>query len=335
MTVDLHDESPNLTPAAASLPAEPMQVHSSRQVYFEHLRRDPYGFEDPAFDWSQDTRFALVVGSFYSAVLLATYVLVELSVLPAFNLKTIPFFALGLFLLLLGKTLFAWMVLRFNIKINYVRKLGLRPWKKLIAFVVPLLIVRGQSIVTDWIVLFSIQGLSGLLTEAYVMRRRVKWFAYAYVSWDRIEDRPYSMRYDQIEDILRFAIYLPFMILFGKASAIVLIPNLVNQFADGLAEPVGMRFGKHKYRARAIWYDGKFWSGRFVRSLEGSAAVFIVTLIILLFYGSYFTTGQYIALLLVFPLLMTVTEAISPHTGDGPLIALVGCSFLWCLTTLL
>ena len=115
-----------------------------------------------------------------------------------------------------------------------------------------LLVTRGESVVTDWIVLFSIQGLTGLLTESYVMRRRVKLFAFAYVSWDRIEDRPYSMRYDQIEDILRFAIYLPFMILFGKSSAIILIPNLVNQFADGLAEPVGLRFGKHKYRTRAL-----------------------------------------------------------------------------------
>ncbi len=306
-----------------------MEVHASREVYFERLKADPYGFSNPAYDWKQDTRFVLFVAGFYGLVLATTLGLIQASILPAFNPKSLPYFALGLALLLLGKSVLAWVVLRFEVKINYVRKLGLRPWKKLIAFVVPLLITRGESVVTDWIVLYSIQGLTGLLTESYVMRRRVKLFAFAYVSWDRIEDRPYSMRYDQIEDILRFAIYLPFMILFGKSSAIILIPNLVNQFADGLAEPVGLRFGKHKYRTRALWYDGKFWAGRFVRSIEGSATVFLVTLLILLFYGSAFSPLQYLVVLAVLPLLMTLVEAISPHTGDGPLIALTGCTFLW------
>ena len=306
-----------------------MEVHASRKTYFDRLDADPYGFENPAYEWGHDSRFALAVGGFYTLVLATTYGLVQASVLPAFNPRSLPYFAIGLALLFLGKTLFSWVVLRFRVKINYVRKLGLRPWKKLIAFAVPLLITRGQSVVTDWIVLFSIQGLVGLLTESYALRRRVRLFAYAYVSWDRLEDRPYSMRYDQLEDILRFAIYLPFMVLFGKSSAIILIPNLVNQFADGLAEPVGLRFGKHRYRARALWYDGRFWAGNFVRSIEGSATVFGVTLLILLFYGSYFTPTQYLVVLAGLPLLMTVVEAVSPHTGDGPLIALAGCSYLW------
>jgi len=306
-----------------------MAVHASREVYFNHLRRDPYGFEDPAYEWAHDTRFAMAAIAFYAAVLATTYALVQSSVLPAFNPGVLPYFGIGLGLLFVGKVLFSWMVLRWKVKINYVRKLGLRPWKKLVAFVVPLLITRGESLVTDWIVLFAIQSLSGLLTESYFARRRVKLLAYAYVSWDRIEDRPYSMRYDQIEDLLRFAVYLPFMFLFGEASAIVLIPNLVNQFGDGLAEPVGLRFGKHPYRTRAIWYDGKFWSGNFVRTLEGSAAVFVVTVLVVLLHASYFTQTQFVITLLCLPLLLTVAEAISPHTGDGPLIALSGCVFLW------
>jgi hypothetical protein len=35
--------------------------------------------------------------------------------------------------------------------------------------------------------------------------------------------------------------------------------------------------------------------------------------------------------LICLPILMTVAEAISPHTADGPLIGLLGCSFLWAL----
>lgn len=314
-----------------SLPNDPMKVHESREVYFKHLEHDPYGFENAAYDWEQDTRFALVAGVFYVLVLVATYGLVRASVLAPFNSACLAYFGVGLGLLLLGKCFFSWLVLRWKIKINYVRKLGLRPWKKLIPFVIPLLITKGSSVITDWIIIFAIQSLSGLFTESYYFRKRYKLFAFAYVSWDRIEDRPYSMRYDQIEDILRFLIYLPFIVLFGKASAIILIPNLVNQFGDGLAEPVGLRFGKHKYRTRAIWYNGKFWSGNFVRSIEGSAAVFGVTLLVLLFYSSFFTTPQYVVTLLVLPLVLTLAEAVSPHTGDGPLIALSGCTFLWAV----
>ena len=72
------------------------------------------------------------------------------------------------------------------------------------------------------------------------------------MSWDRIEDRPYTLRYDMLEDILRFAVYFPFIILFGKASVIIMIPNLINEFGDGLAEPIGIKFGRHKYRVRSL-----------------------------------------------------------------------------------
>jgi phytol kinase len=319
------------TPSRIALPDDPMAVHSSRKVYFAHLEADPYGFNDVAYDWPQDTRFALATAAFYATVLCGVLGMVRAGILPTFNPESLGYFAGALVLLFVGKCFFSWLVLHFRIKINYVRKLGLRPWKKLAAFVVPIVITQGSTVLTDWIVLFALGALVGLATESYWMRSRVKLFAYAYVSWDRIEDRPYSMRYDQIEDLFRFAIYLPFMILFGESSLIVLIPNLVNEFGDGLAEPVGIRFGKHTYRARAIWYDGRFWSGNFVRSIEGSATVFVVSLLILSFYSASFTPTQYIVTLAVLPLLMTTAEAISPHTGDGPMLALVGCAFLWAV----
>jgi len=141
------------------------------------------------------------------------------------------------------------------------------------------------------------------------------------------------MRYDILEDVLRFLVYLPFIAIFGKASILVMIPNLINEFGDGLAEPVGIRFGKHKYRTRSLYYKGKIWSGNFERSLEGSAMVFIVSIIVVLMYASVFTQPQLIALLVALPILMTLAEAISPHTNDGPMLALVGCSTIWAVTS--
>ncbi len=136
-------------------------------------------------------------------------------------------------------------------------------------------------------------------------------------------------RYDMMEDILRFAVYFPFIIIFGKASIIIMIPNLINEFGDGLAEPIGIRFGKHKYRVKSLWYNGKFWNGEFERTLEGSSMVFLVSFIVLFFYQDYFTSTQFIFALILVPILMTIAEAISPHTNDGPMLALVGCSLLW------
>jgi len=157
-------------------------------------------------------------------------------------------------------------------------------------------------------------------------------FRYAFVSWDRLEDRPYSMRYDMIEDVLRFLIYIPFIAIVDQ-KVITLIPQLVNEFGDGLAEPVGLRYGKHRYKTKAIWHDGKFWNGEYYRSLEGSAMVFLVTVLALLFYAAEFTSPQLLIALICLPILLTVAEAISPHTADGPLIGLLGCTSLWAITT--
>ena len=54
----------------------------------------------------------------------------------------------------------------------------------------------------------------------------------------------------------------------------LLIPLIVNGLGDGLAEPIGIRFGKHKYRARALWYGGRMCSGNFHRTSEGSLCFF-------------------------------------------------------------
>ncbi len=91
----------------------------------------------------------------------------RLGTLPPFNPEALLYFFVALVFLFIGKCFFSWLVLRWKIKINYVRKLGLRPWKKLAAFVIPLVITKGETVITDWIVLFSVGALTGLLTESY------------------------------------------------------------------------------------------------------------------------------------------------------------------------
>jgi len=311
-----------------------MAVHASRERYFALLRQDPWGFANDAFDWHGENRFVHIVGPAYLLVIAATLLLSQSGQISALNPSSYSYFAAAVVFGFAGKLLCSWIVMRWQVKINYVRKLGLRPWKKLAAFVIPLIVTKGQGSIPDTIILFSGTQLITILTEWNVVRRRVKLFRFAFISWDRLEDRPYTMRYDLLEDVFRFIIYLPFMAVFGKASLIVLIPNLVNEFGDGLAEPIGLRFGRHTYRVRALWHQGKLWAGSFQRSLEGSAAVFIVTAVVLLLFASQLTGLQLTVALLVLPPLMTLAEAVSPHTADGPLIALVGCLSLWAILLL-
>jgi dolichol kinase len=231
---------------------------------------------------------------------------------------------------LMGKAIAAYAVRTYKIKINYVRKLLLRPWRKLKIYIISLfLVAQGTDAIQVILMLFFMDQIKTILTEWNVIRRKVPFLAYAFVSWDRLEDRPYTLRYDMLEDLMRFAVYFPFIILFGKASVIIMIPNLINEFGDGLAEPVGIRFGRHKYRTKSLWYRGRFWHGDFQRSLEGSLVVFIVSVIVLCIYQAQFTSAQFIVSLCVLPILMTLAEAFSPHTNDGPMLAFVGCGVLW------
>lgn len=332
--------TPPLDPASAPLDTEnPMAVHSSRERYFQALRADPYGLENKNYDWEGENRFVMWVGPMAILGVALTFLAQYLGYASAISVYTYALFGIWIVVELIGKLIFSWAILRFSIKINYVRKLGLRPWRKLKTYVIPLMLIgilgleKGSGGEVAAVIMFTfLDVLKTIGTEWNVIRRKVPVLKRAFLSWDRIEDRPYTLRYDIMEDLLRFLVYLPFICLFGKSALLVMIPNLINEFGDGLAEPVGIRFGKHKYRTRSLWYNGKFWSGNFERSYEGSAAVFIVSMIVLLIFRQEFDPTAFVILFATLPISMTLAEAISPHTNDGPALALVGCSIIWIVT---
>ena len=308
----------------------PMAIHDDLDEYFRVLHDDPYGLKNPSYDWSGEDRFVAVAGTSYLLIAAGMFFASSEGLIPTLSLPAFLFFLAASVFELVGKIFCSHLVLRYNIRINFVRKLGLRPWRKLQAFVIPFFFVTGDQILIDTMFLFSLGQIKTVITEWNVIRRQVPIFRFAFVSWDRLEDRPYSMRYDMIEDVLRFLIYIPFIALVEQ-KIVTLIPQLVNEFGDGLAEPVGLRFGKHRYKTKALWYNGKFWNGEYHRSLEGSAMVFLVSVAVLLWFSAAFTMPQLMLALLLLPVMLTIAEAISPHTADGPLIGLLGCSFLWLL----
>jgi len=94
---------------------------------------------------------------------------------------------------------------------------------------------------------------------------------------------------------------------------------IANGVGDGLAEPVGIRFGTRKYTTYALFTQQKY-----VRSYVGSACVWLTTVIAILAFHPYFSSIQLIAALLLMPILITLAEALSPHTWDSPLIYATG-----------
>jgi len=97
------------------------------------------------------------------------------------------------------------------------------------------------------------------------------------------------------------------------------VPLLITAFGDGLAEPIGVRFGKHKYKVKDLFGDRHY-----TRSYEGSAMVFLAALFTLVGFIEVFPQATLILMFLVLPLLMTITAASSPHTWDNPFLYLVG-----------
>ena len=230
---------------------------------------------------------------------------------------------------LLWECILSAVVLRFNIKINYTRKLGnlFKIPKYFVADLLPFYRSTATSLMT------ALTVNQTLFCSMYYRksRERVSFFSYVFLSQDRREDRPDTLIFQVTEDLLRFLIYIPFKLFVANRFSvpeIIFIPIAVNNIGDGLAEPVGVAFGKHKYTTTALYHKGKFFKSKFTRSYEGSSCVFITTLIVVTANYKSFNTTQFWVTFSVLPFLMTIAEAKAPHTNDGPFLALIGCSFL-------
>tara|TARA_B100000676_G_scaffold285685_1_gene314500 strand:+ start:160 stop:711 length:552 start_codon:yes stop_codon:yes gene_type:complete len=97
---------------------------------------------------------------------------------------------------------------------------------------------------------------------------------------------------------------------------------LVSGLGDAIAEPIGLRFGRHRYRVLP------FTGIRVKRSYEGSASVFAVSLISLGLLGFADPTAYLTPIdLLTLAALSSAVEALSPHSWDNATMLL--CHPMW------
>lgn len=145
-------------------------------------------------------------------------------------------------------------------------------------------------------------------------------------SLDRPEDRPRTLKWIIAGNIVPgFIILLFFKWTLSKTDADELTYTivLVTSIGDGLAEPIGVTYGVHRYTSKAFMS-----SRRYVRSLEGSACVFISGMVFpAIQYAQFQSFEQVVLTMLLLPPIAAVAEATAPHSCDTPALMFC-CGFL-------
>ena len=93
-------------------------------------------------------------------------------------------------------------------------------------------------------------------------------------------------------------------------------------YGDGFAALIGQKFGKHSFRI----FKG-------TKSLEGSSAMFITTLVVVGLYLAFLTSNVNLVMLVIIAAVATVVEAISPYGLDNLFIPVL-TSLLYFIFTL-
>ena len=212
----------------------------------------------------------------------------------------------------------------FSIKVNYTRKIN-----HFAIFFLPVFIDKQFNTETftdiEYLSISAVVTALSLLAFYEPIRNWIPPYQLMFEGFDRPEDRPHTLVWLWTQITAGFVVMIPMVWLFGEwgLASLVLIPILINVVGDGLAEPVGIRFGTHEYKTKAL-----FTSKEYVRTLEGSACVLITGFIVVALHFEYFTTTQFILSMLFVPLIMTLTEAYSPHTWDTPFLMFTGYASL-------
>ena len=204
-------------------------------------------------------------------------------------------------------------------KVNYTRKLHL-----LAAYLVPLLIKPDEtscrlcngSLALAW---GDFATLFCFLLLIKPIRERSTLFMLQFNSLDRPEDRPHTLKWIVAGNVFPgLFVLLFFRWLFARTtqSDLVFILVFVTSIGDGLAEPIGIAFGKHKYSTSTCCSKRKY-----TRSFEGSACVFLSGMVFpALQYFDFETPMQLWLTMIVLPFVVAYAEATAPHTMDAPVL---------------
>jgi phytol kinase len=149
-----------------------------------------------------------------------------------------------------------------------------------------------------------------------------------YEAMAREKDEPHRSFFILVPYLTTLVGGLVSSMLFGP---IALAGYLVTGLGDAIGEPVGTLCGRHRYRVRSLS------SVPATRTLEGSAAVFIMSAVALALAAAIspnIALGHFgILKLLVIAGASTLAEAISPHGWDNATMQVVPTALVWLWMT--
>jgi len=239
------------------------------------------------------------------------------SVMDRFQLATAGSLALIFFVACYTTYFFCGkLVDRFHVRVAYTRKL-----MHCVTFALPWTLQQAFGLQANLRVAIIASFLVPLHLLVFVapIRRRSKFVATMFRGFERPEDRPYTLRWMITQFAASYFVYAALYgaMIYRNVTGWMIIPLLVMGIGDGLAEPVGVRFGKHPYTTTAL--NGK---RSYHRTWEGSACVFVTGVVVTLACYRWFTPWQLFIALAVIPLSATLLEAKAPHTWDQPVMLL-------------
>ena len=209
-------------------------------------------------------------------------------------------------------------------KVNYTRKI-----QHFAAYLVPLLSPPTEPFGILPHLWESLFVLFMFLILIKPVREFSKFFMLQFNSLDRIEDRPNTLKWIVLGNMLPGLLIITiFKQLFETYLGLPHLASIVVftvAIGDGFAEPVGTYLGKKKYVVPS-------WNlkNRYVRSYAGSACVYIFAILFILLYRTQFANPQeFWTAFILFPPVMTLSEAFAPHSMDTPIMMLIGFSLLF------
>lgn len=212
------------------------------------------------------------------------------------------------------------------LRVNYTRKIVHFSW-----FFLPMMVftLTNTTDSTSRIMLSMLVFLSIFVIISPFFRKKSVFLTKCFESIDRPEDQPKTLLWLVTQTIAGYIILISFYFLYSNYSVpveLIYLTILSVTIGDGLAEPIGIKFGKNNYKAK-----GFFDSRIYYRTIEGSSVVFITSLILCFLFSNFFENYPFLLLLLIYPTVLTVVEAKSPHTWDTPFMFLAGNTVVFFL----
>lgn len=180
-------------------------------------------------------------------------------------------------------------------------------------------LIPFEKTITTYLLTFCATFVAYMPLLEGIRELKCMWFArIAFSSFDRKQDRPLTLLWAVSQSFSAYISLLPTAIVLEKvfgAGKYIMLPLFTVAIGDGLAEIVGRKIGRHKYRTQAMCTRKVY-----TRSIEGSLCVFVTCVVtIAILYGTErkWNWVQLLVAELLIPFIMTVVEAYAPHSWDN------------------